>query len=108
MSAASVISWMLARSPRPSAISRAAASMRACRVRALRRSSRFGLARRGCRVRHRCLLRRHNDLRPAVASLLMFITEPGFSPAYLGGQAGPGGDASDRERARRLVSQGTS
>src|SRR6266545_2351007 len=40
MSAASVISWMLARSPRPSAISRTAASTRACRVRALRRSSR--------------------------------------------------------------------
>src|SRR5436190_4030129 len=40
MSATSVISWMLARSPRPSAISRTAASMRAWRVRALRRSSR--------------------------------------------------------------------
>ena len=42
MSAASVISWMLARSPRPSAISRTAALMRACRVWALRRSSREG------------------------------------------------------------------
>ena len=41
MSASSVISAMLARSPRPSAISRAAASIRACRVRALRRSSRL-------------------------------------------------------------------
>ena len=41
MSASSVISWMLARSPRPSAISRTAASMRACLVRALRRSSRL-------------------------------------------------------------------
>src|SRR5271166_2634313 len=40
MSASSVISAMLARSPRPSAISRTAASMSACRVRALRRSSR--------------------------------------------------------------------
>jgi hypothetical protein len=39
MSASSVISAMLARSPRPSAISRTAASIRACRVRALRRSS---------------------------------------------------------------------
>ena len=43
MSAASVISWMLARSPRPSAISPTAASMRACRVWALRRSSRLAL-----------------------------------------------------------------
>ena len=41
MSAASVISWMLARSPRPSAMSRAAASMSAWRVRAFRRSSRL-------------------------------------------------------------------
>src|SRR5580658_3859054 len=40
MSASSVISAMLARSPRPSAISRTAASIMACRVRALRRSSR--------------------------------------------------------------------
>ena len=39
MSATSVISWMLARSPRPSAMSRTAASMSACLVRAFRRSS---------------------------------------------------------------------
>ena len=41
MSAASVISWMLACCPRPSAISRTAASIRACLVRAFRRSSRL-------------------------------------------------------------------
>jgi hypothetical protein len=40
MSASSVISAMLARSPRPSAISRTAASISACLVLALRRSSR--------------------------------------------------------------------
>ncbi len=41
MSAASVISWMLACCPRPSAISRTAASTSACLVRAFRRSSRL-------------------------------------------------------------------
>ena len=41
MSAASVISWMLARSPRPSAMSPTAASTSAWRVRAFRRSSRL-------------------------------------------------------------------
>lgn len=45
MSAVSVISWMLARSPRPSAINRTAASMSARRVPALRRSRRDGSAR---------------------------------------------------------------
>ena len=53
MSAASVISWMLARSPRPSAISRTAASTSACRVRAFRRSSREGrVTSVACGLRH--------------------------------------------------------
>ena len=71
MSAASVISWMLARSPRPSAISRTAASMRACRVRAFRRSSREG-----------------RDMPAGTASAITASSE--FPPSTLGGRVTTG------------------